>query len=156
MAPKYSKLCSTGAVDLRKSAENFEKCFFGTSLQVTYNHKIVMFMVWLFDNHEKHLEKNALLRMKKMAKMDGVQAREKKGESGKKKGKEKKADDSNHLQMLCYELLTKVSPLRKVKSHNCPIIIKGKNAILYFVVRDYMGSQENEFWVDVDSVETYI
>ena len=124
MAPNCSKLCSTGAVDLRKSAENVEKCFVGSSSRVTYNHKIVMFMVWLFDNRQKHLEKSALLRMKKMAKMDGVQAREKKKESGKKKGKEKKADDCNHLRMLCYELLTKVFPLQKGKSHNCPIIIE--------------------------------
>ena len=44
MAPNSSKL-SSGAVDLRKSEENVDKCFVGTSSRVTYNHKIVMFMV---------------------------------------------------------------------------------------------------------------
>ena len=74
----------------------------------------------------------------------------------KRREKKKKADDHNHLKMICYELLTKVCPLRKGKSHNWPIIIKGKNTILYFVVRDYMGSKKNKVWVDVDSMEAYI
>ena len=163
MAPSFSKH-DNNAVDLRKSAENVEKCFVGTSSRVTYNHKIVMFMVWLFDFRPQHLEKSALVRMKKMSKLDTAQAKEKAKEKEKEKEKtkkkkekeEKKKDDRNHLRMVCYELLSKVRPQRKGKAHNSPIILEGKNAISYFVVRDYMGSKLNEVWVDRDSAEEYI
>ena len=58
--------------------------------------------------------------------------------------------------MLYYKLLSKVCPQQKGKPHNNPIIIEGKNAISYFVVRDYMSSKYNEVWVDRDSAEEYI
>lgn len=168
MSPTYSKLSGAAvAVDLRKSAENVEKCFVGTSSRCTYNHKLVQLMVWLFDNRTKHLEKSVLMRMKKMHKLDVGQAKEKMEEiiqkTKKKEEKEKeeekkgkKKDDRNHLRMLCYELLSKVRPQRKGKPHNSPINIEGKNAISYFVIRDYMSSKFNEVWVDKDSAEEYI
>ena len=70
MAPAHSKLIGSGAVDLRKSAENVEKCFVGTSSRLTYNHKLLMFTVWLFDFRKKHLVESAVMRMKKMVKLD--------------------------------------------------------------------------------------
>ena len=97
MSPTYSKLSGAAvAVDLRKSAENVEKCFVGTSSRATYNHKLVQLMVWLFDNRTKHLEKSVLMRMKKMHKLDVGQAKEKMEEiiqkTKKKEEKEKEEE----------------------------------------------------------------
>ena len=83
-SPSTSK-SGSAAVEVRKSVENVEKCFVGTSSQMTYNHKLVMLMVWMFDCQEKHLEKSSVMRMKKASKLNKAQA---KAAMAKKKGKE--------------------------------------------------------------------
>ena len=83
IAPSYSKLNGSSAFDLRKSVENINKCFIGASSWMTYNHKLVMLMVWLFDCWQKHLEKSTVMRMKNMEKLNKEQA---KATKEKKKG----------------------------------------------------------------------
>ena len=103
--------------------ENVIKCFISARSQVTYNHKLVMLMVWLFDCWQKHLEKSTVMRMKNMEKPNKEQTKatkeKKKGEEKEKniaKEEEKKRDDCNHLRMLCYKLHAQVQQQQKGKT----------------------------------------
>ena len=92
MTPSPSTFKSgSGPVDLGRSAKNVEKSFIGTRFLKTYNHKLVMLMDWMFDFQKKHLEKSAVLRMKKATKLNKGQARAAKlKKKGKEKGKEER------------------------------------------------------------------
>ena len=143
MAPAPSKLKEQGLVDLWKSAENIEKSFVSGSSCNTYNHKLAMFMIWLFKTNQRYLEKSVVVKMKKKAKIDRENLRER-GERNKRSTGEKKVfvDDHKELRNLCYELLSKVRPVCKGVYHNSPIKLEGKDSLSYFLIRDYMSSKK--------------
>ena len=51
-------------VDLRQSTDNIENNFVGDSTKDTYYQKLVIFMMWLFDNHQAFICDNILTEMK--------------------------------------------------------------------------------------------
>ena len=123
MDSAHLRFSGSGAVDLRESADNIEKCFVGTSSSFSYSNKLmmVMFAVWFLPkaSEEERCDEDEKDGKTRRSTSKAWKAKKKRKKKEKKKEKrtekeqEKKQDDQNHLRMICYVLLVQVFTITK-------------------------------------------
>lgn len=128
-------------VELRKQATNIEQSFVANSSRKTYNAKLVLFMIWLYENHPSYLVDDVLAKMKENDEKDAEEIELAKQTLKKRSGGA--VTERRFLRQYCHTVLNKVKPARNGEPHGSPIKIEGEGALSYEIVRDYMATKRN-------------
>ena len=154
-------LLQSSPIDIRKEASNIEQSFVAISSRKTYNAKLTLFLLWLYDNHPEYLVDDIVPTMIEKDNEDTDHYKNMK-ESATRSGSRMKTNkaavihERKKLRAYCQKLLNNVKPSRNGEPHGSPIKIEGPGALSYEVVRDYMATKRKTSLVDHDSAEQYL
>ncbi len=138
-------------LDFSTDVHTIEQSFVAVSSNTSYKAKIVLFMLWLYDNHRSYLSQEYLPMMDERNDEDVKRRHIEEGKNQQQQAptneqnsrKESKSmeqsykkislglleEDRSSLRSYCFALLHKVKPDVEGKSHNSPIKIEGDGAI---------------------------
>jgi len=149
--------------NLRKSKHKISNSFVvDGSYEKTYIHKLVLFMLYLFDDkEEKNLRKfiNPSILIPAMEENDDAEdhrvweaEKEKSSTSGKRKRKTTIVNNRANLSKYIEERINDSPPV----GGKSPLDLEGDNAIHVDVITDYMLTRINCTWIDPSAAEEYI
>ena len=167
MSPVQSR--PSNSVDLRQSTVAIESNFVSSSSKGTYNSKLVLFTLWLFDNNHREVINNELLPLmieedcadeinyrKRMEKFEAAMANQR-SKSNRKREPKQPTRTREKLRKLILQRIKQMKPSQhQGGTHQCPFKIEGENAISYEIVRDFMMGKYNTTFVDRSSAEEYL
>ena len=173
MPPVQSK--PSNSIDLRRSTVAIESNFVSSSSKGTYNSKLVLFALWLFDNnHHEFLDDELLPLMiqedcadeatfkKRMEKFEaGTNEQTNSNQRGRRKVNKRELKQPTRtrekLRKLILQRIKQMKPSQhQGGAYQCPFKIEGENAIHYEIVRDFMMGKYNTTFVDRSSAEEYL
>ena len=148
---------------MRKSKHKISNSFVvDGSYEKTYIHKLVLFMLYLFDDkEEKDLRKfiNPSILIPAMEENDDAEdhrvweaEKEKSSTSGKRKRKTTIVNNRANLSKYIEERINDSPPV----GGKSPLDLEGDNAIHVDVITDYMLTRINCTWIDPSAAEEYI
>ncbi|KAL7527694.1 hypothetical protein ACHAXR_003680, partial [Thalassiosira sp. AJA248-18] len=150
-------------VDLRKDKRKISNSFVAdNSSEHTYNPKLTLFILWLFDNdHRKFINPLMLTSMIGEDNADTtnfkteVAARSKKTNTRRKK--KAAINKRTNLRKLIVGSIENTPPAEgQGETHKSPLNIDGDNAIDSEIVKDYMTTNMNHVWVDRSVAEEHL
>ncbi|KAL7524807.1 hypothetical protein ACHAXR_003117, partial [Thalassiosira sp. AJA248-18] len=143
-------------VDMRRSTREISNSFVSESSSGhTYIPRLILFILWLFDNHQDIINPIFLPEMAKLDDTDSHNYRTVLARRHRSSGTAAPTNKRTNLRNYIKACIENTPPNEGQQGHNSPIKIEGEGSLNHIIVLEYMNLNQNEVLVDREAAEQY-